>query len=114
MSRWRNRSNDALALTQALRHEGFDVDMVEDATKDDMARAIAKSEIGRDSVVMLFFSGFGVQASRESYMIPVDATIWKERDVRREGLSVESVLDAMKEQGARGKLVVIDASRRNP
>ena len=47
-------------------------------------------------------------------MIPVDATIWKERDVRREGLSVESVLDAMKEQGARAKLVVIDASRRNP
>ena len=45
---------------------------------------------------MLFFSGFGVQAGRESYMIPVDATIWKERDVRREGSSVESVLDAMK------------------
>jgi uncharacterized caspase-like protein len=108
--------NDARALTQALRHQGFDVNMVEDATKDDMARAVArlKSKIGRDSVVMLFFGGYGVQAGRESYMIPVDATIWKERDVRREGLSVESVLDAMKEQGARAKLVVIDASRRNP
>ena len=47
-------------------------------------------------------------------MIPVDATIWKESDVRREGVSVESVLDAMKAQGARAKLVVIDASRRNP
>src|SRR5437667_9089804 len=47
-------------------------------------------------------------------MIPVDATIWKESDVRREGLSVESVLDVMKAHGARAKLVVIDASRRNP
>jgi uncharacterized caspase-like protein len=47
-------------------------------------------------------------------MIPVDATIWKESDVRREGLSVESVLGVMKAQGARAKLVVIDASRRNP
>jgi len=47
-------------------------------------------------------------------MIPVDATIWKEADVRREGLSIESVLDVMKEQGARAKLAVIDASRRNP
>ena len=81
-----------------------------------MARAIErlKSKIKHDSVVMLFFGGYGVQAGRESYMIPVDATIWKENDVRREGISVESVLDVMKEKGARAKLVVIDASRRNP
>jgi uncharacterized caspase-like protein len=63
---------------------------------------------------MLFFGGYGVQAGRESYMIPVDATIWKESDVRREGVSIESVLDVMKDQGARAKLVVLDASRRNP
>jgi hypothetical protein len=47
-------------------------------------------------------------------MIPVDAAIWKESDVRREGLGIEAVLDVMKEQGARARLVVIDASRRNP
>jgi uncharacterized caspase-like protein len=63
---------------------------------------------------MLFFGGYGVQVGRESYMIPVDAAIWKEADVRRDGLSIEQVLDVMKEQGARAKLVVIDASRRNP
>ncbi len=108
--------NDARALTHALRRDGFDVDVVEDATKDDMGRAIErlKSRIKRDSVVMLFFGGYGVQAGRESYMIPVDATIWKESDVRREGVSIESVLDVMKDQGARAKLVVLDASRRNP
>src|SRR5206468_12489073 len=50
----------------------------------------------------------------ESYMIPVDARIWKEGDVRREGISVESVLEAIKEKGAHAKLVVLDASRRNP
>jgi uncharacterized caspase-like protein len=108
--------NDARALTGALRRNGFDVDVVEDASKDDMSRAIGrlKSRIKPDSVVMLFFGGYGVQVGRESYMIPVDAAIWKESDVRRDGLSVESVLDVMKEQGARAKLVVIDASRRNP
>jgi uncharacterized caspase-like protein len=108
--------NDARSLTHALRRDGFDVDVVEDASKDDMTRALErlKSKIRPDSVVMLFFGGYGVQAGRESYMIPVDATIWKESDVRREGVSVESVLDVMKAQGARAKLVVIDASRRNP
>lgn len=108
--------NDARALTAQLRRTGFDVDVVEDASRDDMQRAIGrlKSKIRPDTVVMLFFGGYGVQVGRESYMIPVDAAIWKEADVRRQGVSVESVLEAMKEQGARARLVVIDASRRNP
>jgi uncharacterized caspase-like protein len=108
--------NDARALTASLRRNGFAVDVVEDASKDDMVRAIGrlKSRIKPDSVVMLFFGGYGVQAGRESYMIPVDAAIWKESDVRRDGVSIESVLDMLKEQGAKARLVVVDASRRNP
>ena len=63
---------------------------------------------------MLFFGGYGVQSRHETYMIPTDAVIWKEGDVRREGMSVETVLDAIKERGARATLAVLDASRRNP
>jgi uncharacterized caspase-like protein len=108
--------SDARALTEALRHDGFDVDVVEDASKDDMARAVArmKSKIGPDTVAMLFFGGYGIQVGRESFMIPVDATIWREADIRRDGVSIEAVLEMMKSQGARAKLVVVDASRRNP
>ncbi|XIA65485.1 caspase domain-containing protein [Bradyrhizobium sp. TZ2] len=108
--------NDARGLTAALRTKGFDVDVVEDATRDDMARAIGrlKDKIKQDTVVMLFFGGYGVQVGRESFMIPVDARIWKEADVRRDGVSIEQVLDAMTEMGAKAKLVVVDASRRNP
>jgi uncharacterized caspase-like protein len=108
--------NDARGLTAALRAKGFDVDVVEDATKDDMARAIVrlKAKINKDTVAMLFFGGYGVQVGRESFMIPVDAAIWKEADVRRDGVSIEQVLDVMTEKGAKAKLVVVDASRRNP
>jgi uncharacterized caspase-like protein len=108
--------NDARALTGALRHEGFDVDVIEDGSHDDMTRAVArlKAKVRSDSVVMLFFGGYGIQVGGESYMIPVDAAIWKEADVRRDGVSVEAVLDAVKDFGACAKLVVLDASRRNP
>jgi uncharacterized caspase-like protein len=108
--------NDARALTSALRRDGFDVDVVEDASRDDMDRAIGRlqSKIRPDSVVMLFFGGYGVQSGRESYMIPVDAAIWRESDVRRHGISIESVLGMIAERGARARLAVIDASRRNP
>jgi len=81
-----------------------------------MRRAVARlqSKVKPDSVVMLFFGGYGVQSGRQSYMIPVDAHIWKEADVRRDGVSIESVLEAVREKGARARLVVVDASRRNP
>jgi uncharacterized caspase-like protein len=109
-------NNDANGLAHAMRRHGFDVDLVEDATKADMARAVErlKSRIIPGSVVMLFFGGYGVQSRHETYMIPTDAVIWKEGDVRHEGTSVETVLHAVKERGARATLAVIDASRRNP
>ena len=108
--------NDAGGLAYAMRRHGFDVDVVEDATKADMARAFdrLKSRIKPDSVVMLFFGGYGVQSRHETYMIPTDAVIWKEGDIRREGTSLETVLHAIQQRGARATLAVLDASRRNP
>src|SRR5947207_3307175 len=108
--------NDARALSTALRNDGFDVDLLEDATRDDLVRAVAriKPKVQSDTVVMLYFGGYGVQSAGETFMIPVDATIWKENDVRHDGVSIEWVLDEVKERGARAKLVVVDASRRNP
>lgn len=108
--------NDARAISAALRREGFDVEMLEDAGRRDIDQAVErlKARIKPESVVMLFFGGFGIQAGRESFMIPVDAAIWKETDIRHQGVSIESVLRSMKEKGAHARIAVIDASRRNP
>ena len=108
--------NDASGLAYAMRRHGFDVDAIENATKADMAGAVErlKSKIKPESVVMLFFGGYGVQSRHETYMIPTDAVIWKEGDVRYDGISVEAVLHAIMERGARATLAVLDASRRNP
>jgi hypothetical protein len=47
-------------------------------------------------------------------MIPVDAQIWTEPDVRRDGFSLEAVLGEINSRGAGVKIALIDASRRNP
>ena len=47
-------------------------------------------------------------------MIPVDAQIWTEPDVRRDGFSLEAVLGEINNRGAGVKIALIDASRRNP
>src|SRR5260370_3369211 len=69
--------NDARGLTAALRAKGFDVDVVEDATRDDIARAIErmKSKIKQATVVMLIFSRSGIQSCPRSLMTPVDAPV---------------------------------------
>ena len=108
--------NDASALASTLRKDGFDIYLVQNATRDDMTRAIArlKTKVRPDSIVMVYFGGFGIQSGGQSYMIPVDAKIWYEDDVRRDGVSIDRLLSELKNSGAHIRLAVIDASRRNP
>jgi Tfp pilus assembly protein PilF len=108
--------NDARDVAAELKREGFNVEVGENLTGDAMRRAFDRlyDKLRPGSVALIFFSGFGVQAGRQSYMIPVDAQIWTEQDVRRDGLSLESVLGEINNRGAGVKIALIDASRRNP
>ena len=108
--------NDARDIAEELKRDGFNVDIGENLTSEQMRRAFERlyGKIKPGSVALIFFSGFGVQSSRQSYMIPVDAQIWTEPDVRRDGFSLETVLGEINSRGAGVKIALIDASRRNP
>jgi hypothetical protein len=108
--------NDARDVADELKRDGFSVEVGENLTGDGMRRAFDRlyGKIKPGSVVLLFFSGFGVQSSRQSFMIPVDAQIWTEADVRRDGFSLETILGEINNRGAGVKIALIDASRRNP
>jgi len=108
--------NDARDIADELKRDGFAVDIGENLTGDGMRRAFDKlyGHIKPGSVALIFFSGFGIQSNRQSYMIPVDAQIWSEPDVRRDGFSLEAVLGEINNRGAGVKIALIDASRRNP
>src|SRR5712672_727228 len=108
--------NDARDVAEELKRDGFNVEIGENLTGDAMRRAFERlyGRIKPGSVALIFFSGFGVQSSRQSYMIPVDAQIWTEADVRRDGISLETVLGEINSRGAGVKIALIDASMRNP
>jgi len=108
--------NDARDVADELKRDGFNVEVGENLTGDAMRRAFDRlyGRIKPGSVALIFFSGFGVQSSRQSYMIPIDAQIWTEPDVRRDGFSLETVLGEINNRGAGVKIALIDASRRNP
>jgi uncharacterized caspase-like protein len=109
---------DARALAEQLRRDGFDLVVAEDLTKQKMQSAIEgfTAKIKPGATALLFFSGYGIQtqATKQSYLIPVDAQIWTEGDVKRDGISIESILSEMPAAGASVKVLIIDAARRNP
>src|SRR6201997_1175007 len=107
---------DARAVADELKRDGFNVDIGENLTGDAMRRAFDRlyGKIKPGSVALIFYSGFGIQSGRQSYMIPVDAQIWTEPDVRKDGFSLETILGEINSRGAGVKIALIDASRRNP
>jgi tetratricopeptide (TPR) repeat protein len=108
--------NDARELAKELKRDGFDVDVGENLSKDAMRAALDRlyGKIKSGSVAVFFFSGYGIQSDRQSYMIPVDAQIWAESDVRRDGFSVDTMLSELNTRGAKVKVAILNASRRNP
>lgn len=108
--------NDARALTDELKRNGFEVDVGENLTKEAMQRALTRlyDKIKPNSVALLFFSGYGIQAGRQSYLIPVNAQIWTEPEVARDGINLDKIVSEMNTRGARVKIAILDASRRNP
>lgn len=108
--------NDARALADELRRRGFDVETGENLTRQGMERAIERfaAKIKPGATALLFYSGLGVQAGRESFLIPVNAQIWRPEDVRRDGIALEPLVSELNARGAKRRLVILDASRRNP
>jgi formylglycine-generating enzyme required for sulfatase activity len=107
---------DARALADEVRRNNFDIDVRENLSKDDMQRAIDafNGKIGNGIVALFYFSGFGIQVGRQTYLIPVNAQIWSEEDTKRDGINLDAVVADMHRKGARVKIVIVDASRRNP
>jgi TPR repeat protein len=107
---------DATAVAEEFRRLDFSVDLKTNLSKEETQKAIEAftGKIQKDTTALFYFSGFGLQAGRQSYLLPVNAQIWSEADVRRDGLGIDALLAEMHRKGAKVKIVIIDAARRNP
>jgi formylglycine-generating enzyme required for sulfatase activity len=107
---------DARTVGDELRRSDFEVDLKENLGKEEMQRAIEAftGKIRTGMTALFYFSGYGIQVARQTYLIPVNVQVWAEPDVRRDGISVEGLLAEMHRKGAKVKIVILDAARRNP
>lgn len=109
-------ANDVQDVAEELKRGGFVVDRQSNLTADAMRQVLDRfyARIERGTVALIFFDGFAIQSNRQTYLLPVDAQIWTEPDVARDGFSLDTILAEMNTRGAAIKIALIDASRRNP
>ena len=109
-----NPANDAADLSAALRRLGFDVTVAQDAGRTALTealRAFTRRSAGAD-VALVFYAGHGMEMDGVNYLLPVDARLERDTDVRYETVTLDDVLAST--SGAGLRLVILDACRNNP
>lgn len=109
-----NPKNDATAMAAQLKKLGFDVDLKLDASKADMDAMLRRfsGKAEKAMVAALFYAGHGIQVNGSNYLVPIDANPRNERDLKRDMVRMDDVIDDMGD--AKVKLVFFDACRDNP
>ena len=111
-----NSVNDARDISNMLKKLGFEVIFRENANQKNIERVIRKFEkkLKKGGVGLFYYAGHGVQVNGINYLIPIDAEIYQETDIKYEAVHVGRVLDAMHNAENRLNIVVLDACRDNP
>lgn len=112
----RNPANDARAMARVLHNLGFEVILVTDSTLRQMDEALEKfyEKIQQGSIGIFYYAGHGIQSEGENYLIPVNAKLRVEQDLRYSALPVGRVLGLMEAARNDVNIVILDACRDNP
>ena len=113
----RNPVNDASNMAEALRNLGFTVIHKQNAKQRDMEKAIrsfGKRLRKHGGVGLFYYAGHGMQVNGRNYLIPVDAEIETESDVKFEAVDAGRVLGKMEDADNDLNIVILDACRDNP
>jgi hypothetical protein len=111
-----NPAVDAKSMAKLLRNVGFDVVEGANLTRDKMTEKLLEfgNKTAGAEVALFFYAGHGIAVNGTNYLLPVDADLKSEMDVK---LGAAINVDLTLEQtmaDAKVKLVFLDACRDNP
>ncbi len=112
----KNPVNDATDMAAALGKLGFEVTLLQDASMQRMEEAVRAFglKLRGGGMGLFYFAGHGVQVAGENYLVPVNAVIQSEGDVKYGCLNAGLVLAKMEDAGNGPNVVILDACRNNP
>ncbi|MFB6417165.1 MULTISPECIES: caspase family protein [Bradyrhizobium] len=107
---------DAKSMAATLRNVGFEVIEGSNLSRDQMTEKLL--DFGRKAqgsdIALFYYAGHGIAVSGTNYLLPVDADIKSEMDVKL-GAAINIDLTLEQTMGdAKVKLVFLDACRDNP
>lgn len=110
--------HDARGMAETLRSLGFEVTKRENLRFQEMSEVITdfgNRLLGSGAEAGLFyFSGHGARSEGENYLIPVEANIRYERELRYKAISAGLVLAEMENARNRLNILILDACRDTP
>ena len=112
-----NPQNDAQLLAQTLEKTGFTVKTVLNADRQTMQKALldfSRDIRDKDTVGLFYFAGHGAQVAGQNYLIPVDADIKAESEVKIFGINVDEFVSTLERADGRTNIVILDSCRNNP
>ena len=112
----RNPVNDARAMAKVLEQAGFEVILAENTTRRALTEAFRRfiGQVVPGGVGLFYYAGHGMQVRGANYLVPIDAALSSDFDLRYETLDVNDVLTRLDESRVRLSLIILDACRDNP
>jgi len=109
-----NPQHDAEDVAAALKRSGFETILATDVDKAEMDEAIIKyaRAVRTADVAMFYYGGHALQFGGVNYLMPVDAKLDDEADLRRM-VRVDDVIADM-QQAKNLRILVLDSCRDNP
>ena len=101
-------------MSAVLRRLGFEVTTELDADRVELTAALRQftRQSAAADVSLVFYAGHGIEMDGVNYLVPVDARLERDVDVRFETVTVDDLL--VSTSGASLRLLILDACRNNP
>lgn len=113
-----NPANDAKAVGGLFTQAGFTVDSRLDATRADMTAAIerfgAAVKRSETKLVVFYYAGHGAQLDWRNYLLPVDAVVQKQDDMKQRCVDLSLLLGQLSAAKDKTFVIILDACRNNP
>ena len=111
--------NDAIDMAKVLSTLGFQISNAKKITnldRDSMYSVISNfiERIDKNTIAIVYYSGHGLEDSKENFLVPIDATLKTYGDLKGQLISLDWILTRLSQRDARTKIVILDACRNMP
>ena len=112
----RSPVNDAKDMATVLRGLGFTVIDEYNLKHQDFDQAVHsfETQLHKYNVGLFYYSGHGLQAQGDNYLMPIDAQIQSAVDIKYKSINANQILDKMEYANKHTNLLILDACRNNP